>query len=524
MSHATIAKAPEAAAANTAVIRSWAAPVTYLVLGLLALVGFAIGSPNADARFRITDGSQKISVPDLVLGTTFVGWAGAVVMLGIAAYAFVLVRAGRKPARWMMPVFAAAFVISFLVWAIGSADTPNVYLSGLIAGSFTLATPLIFGSLSGVLCERAGVVNIAIEGQLLAGAFCAAIVGSMTGSLFAGVLAAVVGSVLVSMVLAVFAIKYRVNQVIVGVVLNVLVAGLTSFLFSTVMVTDPEKYNAPPAFSVIRIPLLADIPIFGPIFFNQTILGYGMYIAVFVVWFGLFKTRWGLRVRAVGEHPKAADTVGIKVNSLRFWNVVLARRRRRRRRRVLHAGDLLELQQGNDGGAGLHRPGRIDLRPLEPDRSVLRGAALRVLAEPLLRADDPRHPGAEPVHADAAVRRDDLRGGRPGRQVQGARRRRRTVREGVAGPWNRQPSTQPTWETLRVAAVAAMERAYAPYSKFKVGAAALTEDGRSSPAATWRTRPTGSPCAPNAPWSASSSPPAAASCAPSTASTRPAGR
>ena len=324
MSHATIAKAPEAAAAHTAVIRSWAAPVTYLVLGLLALLGFAIGSPNADARFRITDGSQKISVPDLVLGTTFVGWAGAVVMLGIAAYAFVLVRAGRKPARWMMPVFAAAFVISFLVWAIGSADTPNVYLSGLIAGSFTLATPLIFGSLSGVLCERAGVVNIAIEGQLLAGAFCAAIVGSMTGSLFAGVLAAVVGSVLVSMVLAVFAIKYRVNQVIVGVVLNVLVAGLTSFLFSTVMVTDPETYNAPPAFSVIRIPLLADIPIFGPIFFNQTILGYSMYIAVFVVWFGLFKTRWGLRVRAVGEHPKAADTVGIKVNSLRFWNVVLA--------------------------------------------------------------------------------------------------------------------------------------------------------------------------------------------------------
>ncbi|MFF5793449.1 ABC transporter permease [Paeniglutamicibacter sp. NPDC012692] len=324
MSHATIAKAPEAAAAHTAVIRSWAAPVTYLVLGLLALLGFAIGSPNADARFRITDGSQKISVPDLVLGTTFVGWAGAVVMLGIAAYAFVLVRAGHKPARWMMPVFAAAFVISFLVWAIGSADTPNVYLSGLIAGSFTLATPLIFGSLSGVLCERAGVVNIAIEGQLLAGAFCAAIVGSMTGSLFAGVLAAVVGSVLVSMVLAVFAIKYRVNQVIVGVVLNVLVAGLTSFLFSTVMVTDPETYNAPPAFSVIRIPLLADIPIFGPIFFNQTILGYGMYIAVFVVWFGLFKTRWGLRVRAVGEHPKAADTVGIKVNSLRFWNVVLA--------------------------------------------------------------------------------------------------------------------------------------------------------------------------------------------------------
>lgn len=324
MSQSIATEAPGSATRNIAVIRSWAAPMTYLVLGLVALLGFAIGSPHAEATFRITDGSQKISVPDLILGTTFIGWAGAIIMLGIAAYAFVLVRAGRKLARWMMPVFATVFVIAFLVWVIGSANTPNVYLSGLIAGSFTLATPLIFGSLSGVLSERAGIVNIAIEGQLLAGAFCAAIVGSMTGSLFAGVLAAIIGSVLVSMVLAVFAIKYLVNQVIVGVVLNVLVAGLTSFFFSTVMVGDSSKYNSPPAFDVIRIPLLADIPIFGPIFFEQTILGYGMYLAVFLVWFGLFKTRWGLRVRAVGEHPKAADTVGIKVNALRFWNVVLA--------------------------------------------------------------------------------------------------------------------------------------------------------------------------------------------------------
>lgn len=324
MSQTTATQAPGNATQNIAVIRSWAAPISYLILGLVALLGFAIGSPHAEATFRITDGSQKISVPDLVLGTTLIGWLGALIMLGIGVYAFFLVRAGKKLARWMLPVFASVFVIAFLVWVIGSANTPNVYLSGLIAGSFTLATPLIFGSLSGVLCERAGVVNIAIEGQLLAGAFCAAIVGSMTGSLLAGVLAAIIGSVLVSMVLAVFAIKYLVNQVIVGVVLNVLVAGLTSFLFSTVMVADPEKFNAPPAFSVIRIPLLADIPIFGPIFFDQTILGYGMYLAVFVVWFGLFKTRWGLRVRAVGEHPKAADTVGIKVNSLRFWNVVLA--------------------------------------------------------------------------------------------------------------------------------------------------------------------------------------------------------
>lgn len=305
-------------------IRNWGAPVTLAVLALVALVGFAIGSPHASARFRISADADALQVPDVVLGTTLVGWITAVVLLALAAYSFALTTRAQPAPRWLVPAFAAVWVIAFLVWVIGSANNPNVYFSGLIAGSFTLAIPLIFGSLSGVLCERSGVINIAIEGQLLAGAFGAAIVGSITHSLLAGVLAAIVASVVVSMVLAVFSIKYMVNQVIVGVVLNVLVAGLTSFLFSTVMKDNSSLFNSPPSFHNIRIPGLADIPVFGPILFDQTILGYGMYLAVFLVWFGLFKTRWGLRVRAVGEHPKAADTVGIKVNTIRFWNVTLA--------------------------------------------------------------------------------------------------------------------------------------------------------------------------------------------------------
>jgi len=320
---ATATAAPQASG-STAAIRSWGAPVTYAVLAVVALAGFALGSPHSSARFRISNDGDALRIPDVVLGTTAIGWIAALVLLALAGFALYLTAKGARVPAWVAPVFAAVFVVGFLVWVIGSAENPNVYFSGLIAGSFTLAIPLIFGSLSGVLCERAGVVNIAIEGQLLAGAFCAAIVGSITQNLVAGLLAAVLGSVLVSVVLAVFSIKYLVNQVIVGVVLNVLVAGLTSFLFSTVMSADSARFNSPPSFSPIRIPLLADIPIFGPIFFNQTILGYGMYVAVFLVWFGLFKTRWGLRVRAVGEHPKAADTVGIRVNSIRFWNVVLA--------------------------------------------------------------------------------------------------------------------------------------------------------------------------------------------------------
>ncbi|MDN6170008.1 MAG: ABC transporter permease [Micrococcaceae bacterium] len=304
--------------------RNWSTPMVLAVLALVALLGFAIGSPSATARFRISTDHAAIKVPDVMLGTTLVGWIGAILLLGLAAYSFRLTSRRATAPKWLVPAFAAIWVIAFLVWVIGSANNPNVYFSGLIAGSFTLAIPLIFGSLSGVLCERTGVINIAIEGQLLAGAFGAAVVGSITQSLLAGVLAAVVASMLVSAVLAVFSIKYMVNQIIVGVVLNVLVAGLTSFLFSTVMKADTALFNSPPSFHNIRIPGLADIPVFGPIFFDQTILGYGMYVAVFLVWFGLFKTRWGLRVRAVGEHPQAADTVGIRVKAIRFSNVLLA--------------------------------------------------------------------------------------------------------------------------------------------------------------------------------------------------------
>ncbi|MBX9718413.1 MAG: ABC transporter permease, partial [Microbacteriaceae bacterium] len=118
--------------------------------------------------------------------------------------------------------------------------------------------------------------------------------------------------------------KYLVDQVIVGVVLNVLVVGLTSFLYSTIMVADPELFNKPERFERLPIPLLSDIPVLGPILFNQTIIVYIMFALVPLVWFGLFKTRWGLRLRAVGEHPKAADTVGINVRATRFWNVLLA--------------------------------------------------------------------------------------------------------------------------------------------------------------------------------------------------------
>ena len=137
--------------------------------------------------------------------------------------------------------------------------------------------------------------------------------------------------------LAAFSIKYFVDQVIVGVVLNVLVIGLTSFLFSQVLAPNAAMLNTPAAVRAARRSRCSvEIPIIGPVLFQQTIIVYLMYVAVALVYVGLFHTSWGLRLRAVGEHPKAADTVGIKVNRTRFWNVVARRRDRRPRRRVLH--------------------------------------------------------------------------------------------------------------------------------------------------------------------------------------------
>jgi general nucleoside transport system permease protein len=229
-------------------------------------------------------------------------------------------RQGRSP-LWLSAIFAVLFLFLFLTWA--GAELRAIPIPGLLVGGLALATPLVFGSLGGVLGERAGVVNVAIDGQLLFGAFSAALVGSATHSPWAGLVAAIVAGVLVSWVLAVFALRYWVDQVIVGVVLNVLVTGLTNFFYTKIFAAVPDL-NHTTKFPEVPIPGLSAIPIIGPVLFKHTIIVYVMYIAVFVVWYALFKTRWGLRVRSVGEHPQAADTVGINVNRTRFWTVSIA--------------------------------------------------------------------------------------------------------------------------------------------------------------------------------------------------------
>ena len=305
------------------VLPSKKTPIIFSVLAVIVLVSFGLLGNSQTASFSLTSAGDAFTLPDLVFPGRASNIVIGVLLAALAAYSWMLRAKGRVLPVWAVAVGAVLFVLAFLIWVVSGANITTISLASLLAGAVVLAVPLVFGSLSGVLCERAGVVNIAIEGQLLGGAFTAALVSSMTKNAFFGLIAAGIAGALVSLVLALFSIKYVVNQIIVGVVLNVLVSGITGFLFTTVMQEDPELYNSPVHLPVIEIPGLSAIPVIGPILFRQSVIGYLMYIAVFLVWFGLYKTKWGLRVRAVGEHPKAADTLGIKVNRTRFWNVTL---------------------------------------------------------------------------------------------------------------------------------------------------------------------------------------------------------
>ncbi|WP_395243774.1 ABC transporter permease [Agromyces sp. MMS24-K17] len=315
------------AALETTVVVSWKAPITFGVVTLIAIVLFVFAGHGGEAVFRLSPAGDALQLPEVTLDATITAWVSVAIMAAITIASFLLVRARRRISIWYTIVFALVFIIAFLTWAAAGADTSTIPVPGLLAGALSLSVPLIFGALCGVISERVGVVNIAIEGQLLAGAFTSAVVASAVGQAVLGqtlgLIAAAAAGVLVSFVLAAFSIKYFVDQVIVGVVLNVLVLGLTSFLFSQVLAPNAAVLNSPPRLERLPIPLLSEIPLIGPMFFRQTIIVYIMYVAVAAVYFGLFHTRWGLRLRAVGEHPQAADTVGINVNSTRFWNVSL---------------------------------------------------------------------------------------------------------------------------------------------------------------------------------------------------------
>jgi simple sugar transport system permease protein len=296
--------------------------VILVLVGAFSIVGWGLGARNGEAAFQISQFGDRWQVPVL----RYPG-GGVAMVLGaiiVAFGAYHLVRGfSRRQLRWVGVAAILLFILGFLSWAATGDPTLPISLPGLVGNSVIASIPFILGALAGIVCERSGVINIAIEGQMLLGAFAGAMFASSSKSLGIGIVAAMIGGALIAVLLAVFAIRYLVNQVVLGVVLNTFALGLTNLGYQSFMQSNPGQYNSGLTLDPIKIPLLGDIPVIGPAFFDVNYIVYITYGLIVLVDIGLFRTRWGLRTRAVGEHPRAADTVGIKVLRVRYRNVLL---------------------------------------------------------------------------------------------------------------------------------------------------------------------------------------------------------
>lgn len=195
----------------------------------------------------------------------------------------------------------------------------EVLITTLLATTLRVATPLTLGAIGGLFCERSGVVNIAIEGMMLMGAFTAFVVGVLSGSFWIGVIGALAAAGMIAALHALLSVTFRVDQIISGTVINILALGVSGFFFD-----QYYSRNSPNAgvLEPIKIPVLSDIPVIGTLFNQQPIVWLGPIIVV-ATHFVMYYTTWGLRTRAVGEHPRAADTVGINVFAVRYINVII---------------------------------------------------------------------------------------------------------------------------------------------------------------------------------------------------------
>ena len=307
------------AGAPVTVNRRLVAAGSFILFGLIDILVFGVFSHQGDATFALSLPTASVHVPSIHAPAALVCY-----VLGAASIALGIWRAAANPGPRARRLSIAAvllfFIISLLCWADAGSAIP-LNMVNLLQNTLTGSIPLILGALAGCLGERAGVINIAIEGQLLVGAFAAAVMASVSG-VWIGLISGSLAGGLVGAVLAVFAIKFFVDQIILGVVLNVLTLGLTNYLYDRLLVTH-ANLNQAFTFNVLKIPGLGNIPVIGPIFFDSNIFLYITYVAIILVQIGLFSTRWGLRTRAVGEHPTAADTVGIRVLATRYRNVIL---------------------------------------------------------------------------------------------------------------------------------------------------------------------------------------------------------
>jgi ABC-type uncharacterized transport system permease subunit len=259
--------------------------------------------------------------------TTGILWIVAAIGSAVVAVLQLIRRAAFRWRRWIL-LLIAPWIVALLANLL--AGKPAI-MTNVVGGSLELATPLSLAAMAGILSERSGMFNIALEGKMLIGAFTASIVSSLiyiaTGNVLVatliGISAAMLAAGLTGLLLAWLGIRHKVDQIIAGTVINLGASGITSFIFLRLLQHNTQ-YNAPPSVQPFALPFLSDLPVVGPILFEAKPFVYVGYVLVAVLTYMLFRTKWGLRLRASGEKPEAAGTVGINVLAIRYRALFLA--------------------------------------------------------------------------------------------------------------------------------------------------------------------------------------------------------
>jgi len=294
--------------------------ILFLAIGLAIFVLFG-RSPETgqQATFGLNPGyaSEAIPIPDLTVPVQPTIYILALLTLFLGGWQ--LAR-GFRSTDAVLGVIAVFFVAAFLTWA---ARGKSFNLVGMLASSLVRATPIALAALCGVVSERCAVINIGIEGIMLTSALTAVMAGTLTHNLYVGLLVAILTGAVLGAVHAVLSVSLKVDQIVSGTAINIFAAGATSFISARFLEKNIDLLNNSGVFPKIPIPLLAKIPLLGPILFENGLIVYLALILTVLLYIVLFYTPWGLRTRAVGEHPRAADTLGINVYLVRYVNVIL---------------------------------------------------------------------------------------------------------------------------------------------------------------------------------------------------------
>jgi ABC-type uncharacterized transport system permease subunit len=300
--------------------RSLAVAIACLVLALLVAVLLTRGTAGEESTFALESqrGGITIPAPDIVLPTSVSLYVlGGLVGLGGI---WGLIR-GYRRVTLVVVLASSAGIVSFLIWA---SRGKSINLTGMLVSSLVRATPIALAALSGLWSERSGVVNIGIEGMMLFGAFASVVLASVSGSMLVGLLAGIAIGMLLGLLHAVLSIRFRIDQIISGTGIIILALGLTSYLQRAVLNLNPELNQPGPAIGALGIPGLWRIPVLGPLLFNQSPIIYLLFVLLLLTQAIMYYTRPGLRIRAVGEHPRAADTLGVNVFRVRYLCVLIS--------------------------------------------------------------------------------------------------------------------------------------------------------------------------------------------------------